>query len=207
MSGWNFDQKSSKGDGNKKNFTKFPVGITNIRILDESPHERWIHWLQKYNRGLTCPGKGCPICEIRKKQKANKESYSYNMARRLTMNIYNHETEQVEIMEQGVTFFTDVKEMMLELKEEGKTLFDADLKVKRRGEGKDDTTYRIDLAKEYPLPESVMKKVEEEKVPDLSEFFGVPTLEQVQRLIDGDEWEDVFASGDDKDDEEQFEVE
>ena len=206
MSGWNFDNKSN-GDGQKKNFTKFPVGITHIRVLDEEPHVRWMHWMQKYNRGITCPGKGCPICEVRKRQKANKEQYSVNMARRLVMNIYNHETNQVEIMEQGVTFFTDVKEMMLELKAEGKTLADVDLKVKRRGEGKDDTSYRIDLGKEFPLPEAIMKQIEEERVENFEEFFQSPTEEQIIALLNGEEWEAVFAKGDEGDDEAPFEVE
>ena len=189
MKTWDFDNSTG---GSKADFTKFPTGITKIRVLDSAPHIRWIHWMNNLKKSITCPGNGCPICNIRKKQKEAGEDYTYNMTRRFAMNILNRETGKIEIMEQGITFFQDLKDLAEELAEENKLLIDADLKVKRRGTGKDDTSYRIDIDEEYELSDNDKKLMEEMK--DLEEYFKPTTPEQIQRLINGESWEDVMSS-------------
>ena len=190
---WDFEPNTSSGGGAERetNYTKFPVGITRVRILDDTPLIRWQHWLPKLNRGVTCAGKGCPICEIIKQQRANKETPNYNNSKRISVNIYNQEMERFEILEQGVTFFTDVKDLMLELSEKEIALQDIDLKVKRRGSGKEDTSYRIDLGDQEPLPTAVANKVEENKV-DLEDFYKTPTPEQLTRILNGEDFAEVF---------------
>ena len=201
---WNLQNESSTSGG-KAEFTKFPEGITKIRIVDEQPHIRWAHWVQKISRSVNCPGKGCPICEIRRQQKANKEPYTYGMTRRYALNVLNRETGSVEIMEQGITFFEDLRDLLEELESEGKTFFDVDLKVKRRGTGKDGTTYRIDLDEECPLSEEDQKKIDEGKI-DLNEFFKPHTVEQLTRLVNGEEWSDIIASSNNDDEDEKVEI-
>lgn len=175
--GWDFNE----GSGDKANFTKFPVGITRIRILDEEPLMRWTHWMPQFQKSVNCPGKGCPVCEIRKQQKANKEEYTYNMGRRLTMNVYNHDTNRVEIMEQGITFFEDLRDIMTDLTEKGKKLKDAILKVRRRGSTKDDTSYRIDIDSEEPL--SVEEIDAFDKMVDMKDYFKPHTPAQILMLL------------------------
>lgn len=187
---WNLE--GSSGNKNKAEWTKFPVGITRIRVIDDAPSARWTHWLNQHKRSVNCPGRGCPICDIRKQQKANKEPYTYNMTRRFAINILNRDTRKVEIMEQGINFFEDLRDLMEDLKAQGKTLLDVDIRVKRRGTGKDDTSYRLDLDEEYPLTEED-KSLMENKV-DLSEFFVPNTPEQILRLISGEPWDDVIKS-------------
>ena len=192
MSGW--DLGGNGGEERKKaEFAKFPVGITRIRILDEIPFTRWTHFLNKFKRSINCPGRGCPICEIRKNQKANKETQTYAMARRIAINIYNYETKRVEIMEQGVTFFEDLRDLMQDLTEDGKQLRDAIIKVRRRGEGKDDTSYRLDVDKIEPLADEEITKMSED-LTDLSEYFKPHTNEQILRIVNGEDWEDVMKS-------------
>lgn len=188
MSGWDFDS-----GGSKVEFTKFPVGITRIRVLDDEPFIRWSHYIPALKRSINCPGKGCPICEIRRQQRENKQPYTYDRSRRLVMNIINRETNRVEIMEQGVTFYQDLRDIMMDLKEEGKTLADVDLKVRRRGTGKDDTSYRIDVDKAYPLSDDD-KKLIEEKI-DLPQYFTPHDPEKIMRIIQGEDWNDVFVKG------------
>lgn len=196
-------ESSGGGSDNKQEYTKFPQGITKIRIIDEVPVQKWIHWIPKENKAINCPGRGCPICEIRKRQKQNGEPYSYNMARRLGMQVINRSTGNREIMEQGVNFFKDLKDVMEILEDDGLTLLEADVKVKRRGEGKDDTSYRIDADKPSPLSESD-KKLIEEKV-DLEEFFKPHPVEFVQRIVNGESFEDVLKDMNDKDEDESTE--
>lgn len=206
--GWDFE--TGGGSGKKAEFTKFPAGITRIRVLDDAPHVRWTHWLQQHKRSINCPGKGCPICEVRRQQKANKEPYTYAMQRRFSMNIYNIETNRVEIMEQGIGFFEDLRDIMSDIQEDGKKLNDAILKVRRRGTGKDDTSYRIDKEEIEPLSVDEAIKLKED-VTDLNEYFKPHTNEQILRIISGEAWDVVMKADNDKDtndvnDNEDFEV-
>lgn len=174
---WNFEESN----GEKKNFTKFPEGITFITVLDDEPHIRWQHWMNQFNKGINCPGRGCPIDELRRQQKSAGEKQSYNAARRFAINVWNHETKRVEILEQGKTFFEDMRDHMEDLKKDGKKLSDVRLKVKRRGTGKDDTSYRIDIDSTHT--EEEIKEMQAVEKTDLHEYFQVPTNEQIVSLL------------------------
>ncbi len=199
MSGWDFDSGKS-GNSMKAEFTKFPVGITRIRVIDGEPFERWSHYMPSLKRSVNCPGRECPICEIRRQQRANKQPYTYDGGRRLVMNVINRETDRIEIMDQGITFYQDLRDIMMDLKEEGKTLNDVDLKIRRRGMGKDDTSYRIDVDKEYPLSADDEKLIEG-KI-DLPQYFTPHSPEKILRIIQGEDWNDVFAKGEEEVEEE-----
>lgn len=172
--GWDFDAGQDK-----VNFTKFGVGISRIRILSLAPKTRWTHWMGKFQRSVNCPGRGCPICEIRKQQKANKEKNTYDMGRKMSMNIWNYETNRLEVMEQGITFFEDLRDIMSDIKEGGNQLAEAILKVRRRGTGKDDTTYRIDIDEITPMEDN-LRDVE---VLDLDEYFKPHNPEQILQVL------------------------
>lgn len=199
MSGWDFEANTN----NKVEFTKFPVGITKIRVIDEEPYVRWTHWLTQHKRSINCPGRGCPICEIRKNQKANKEPYSYGMSRKFALNVINRETGNVEIMEQGIGFFQDLRDIMQDLKDMGHNLIEADIKVRRRGTGKDDTSYRLDIDEIYTLTDED-KKLVEEKI-DLEKYFKPHTNEQITRVLNGESWEDVMYNNEEDEANEELE--
>jgi hypothetical protein len=188
---WDFDTKNDSSS-KKAEFTKFPEGITRIRIVDSAPTIRWTHWLNQHKRSINCPGRGCPICNIRQKQKVNKEPYSYNMTRRFAINVLNRETGKVEIMEQGKTVFEDIRDLIEDLRIKGITLGDTDLRVKRRGTGKDDTSYRVDLDEKSPLTDAELKLIEENRM-DLEDYFKSHTAEQITRILSGEKWEDVMS--------------
>ena len=196
MSGWDL------GTGSKVKFTKFPEGITRIRVLDSEPHNRWTHYQTQWKRSINCPGRDCPICEIRRQQKANKQPYTQNVSMRSALNIYNYETNRVEVMEQGKEFMEDLKAVMQDLLAQGHPLYDAIITVRRRGTGKDDTKYRIDVKEIVPPGEA-----EKELFTDLTDFrtyFKQHTSEQVLRIINGENWNDVMKIDDGED--EQIEL-
>jgi hypothetical protein len=185
--GWDLDG----GSGGKAEFTKFPVGTTRIRVVSGAPHIRWTHWMAKFKRSINCPGvKICPIDDITRKQKANGEKPTYNATRRYAMNIYNYETGRMEIMEQGKTFMEDLKLLMQDAKEEGKVLSDWVLKVRRTGTGKDDTKYRIDKQ------EDATEELPVEGVIELDEYFKPHTVEQITRILNGEDWDEVMKTDD-----------
>lgn len=189
---WDFDSNSGgSGGSNKVEFTKFPPGITSIRVIDEAPFVRWTHWQPKHQRSINCPGRGCPICEIRKQQKANKEQYTHQMSRRLAIQILNRGTGKLEVCEMGPTWFQDLRDLMEELRSDGKTLLDVDIKVKRRGTGKDDTSYRLDIGDEYPLSDADMALMATKQ--DLATFFKPHTSEQIIRVLRGEDWATVMT--------------
>lgn len=175
---WDLEKATGQEEqGSKTNFTKFPEGITQITVLGAEPHVRWTHWQPKFTRSINCPGRGCPICEIRKRQKTNGESYTHDMSRRFSIGIYNHDTAQYEIMEQGKTFMEDLRDVMESLSKKGKALNTVTLDVKRRGMGKDNTSYRIDVSEELkPVPSNV------EEI-DLLEYYKPHTVEQILALL------------------------
>lgn len=200
---WDLD-KGNEGGGSSSSFTKFPVGLTNIRVIDPAPHQRWIHWMNQFRKSVTCPGKGCPICEIRKREKANKQKETYSMQKKFAINILNRATEAREIMEQGRTFMDDLVMVKQDIEkdeetgqETGKTLLDFDAKVRRTGTEQDDTKYRIDKGNESPLSDKD-KELMETRV-DLDEYFKPTSVEQITQLLNGAKWDDVFGTNDKKD--------
>ena len=190
--GWDFD----KSDNMKKTeYTKFPEGVTKIRVVDAIPVTRWTHWINAQKRSVNCPGKGCPICEIRHQQKANKEPYTHAMGRRVSMQVLNRNTGKLEMMEQGVTFFQDLRDLMAILDEKGKSLLDVDISVRRRGTGKDGTSYRLDIDDEYPLSD-IDKKLMEDMVV-LEEFYVPHEPAKILRVLNGEEFDKVMYGDDD----------
>ena len=193
--GWDLEANTNGSGSTKSEFTKFPEGITRLRIVDEEPYQRWTHWQKKASRSINCPGKGCPICEIRRQEKANKVPYAQHtqsMAKRFAINVLNRETNRIEILEQGKQFFQDVRDLKDDLEAEGKKLIDADLKVRRRGTTKDDTTYRVDIDSQYELePEDEVLLTSR---TNLKEYFKPHTIDQILRVVKGEPWEDVMKA-------------
>lgn len=196
MSGWDLETGNGGGNEDKLDFVTFPEGITRLRIVSDEPHVRWTHWMQNVTengkgRSITCPGQGCPICTIRKQQKANGENYTYNMSKRFSMLVLNRETEKLEIMEQGITVMEDVRDLRNDLVSDEKSLREVDLKFRRRGMD-NDTKYRVDLDEEYQLTDADIRAME--KMVDLGEYFKPHTPEQILRLINGEKIESVMKS-------------
>lgn len=187
MSGWDFNESKDKLE-----FTSFPEGITRIRILSAEPKMAWTHWIMKEKRSIICPGRDCPICQIRKQQKEDKQPQTYSVTRRLRIYVYNYDTERIEILEQGITFFEELADMKKELEKEGKLLSGAIFKVKRKGTGKETTSYRIDLDS-YEEVDLSDDKYSLEKFQKLSEMFQPHEPKDILKILDGETWNDVFA--------------
>jgi hypothetical protein len=198
MSVQSWDLDAGNSGGGKIGFIKFPEGITRIRIIDNAPYQRWIHFFRKFKRSVNCPGKSCPICEIRRAEKANKMPYSYDMQKKFVLNVINRETGNVEIMEQGKTFMQDLIDLKGDLERKGKTIQDADFKIRRRGTTKDDTSYRIDIDEESPLSVKDMELAKSKL--NFAEYFKPTPVEKILRLINGEDWEIVMKNDDESND-------
>ena len=192
---WDLDDKKQS---NKVEFTKLPEGITRLRIVDDAPYSRWVHWMPQFKRSVNCPGTNvCPIDKIRKKQKDAGETPTYGIAKRFAIHVINRETGKLEILEQGKTFFEQLRDLNTD---EG-DLREYDIKVRRRGSGLD-TSYRVDVAERTALSEND-EKLLEGKVK-LNEFFKPHTVEQIERLLAGEAWDDVMKNISESEDDEEI---
>lgn len=186
--GWDF--KSDNNDSKKAEFTKLPEGITRLRVVGSEPHVRWTHWVNSLRKSVNCAGRDCAICEVNKRQKANGETPTYGGGRRFSIWVINRETGKLEILEQGVTFFEDLRDLMEELVDDGKTLLDVDIKVKRKGKDTS-TSYRLSVDDETPLTDKDKSLMEE--MFDLNEYFRPATPDQTMAVVNGATWEEIMA--------------
>lgn len=205
--GWDdiANDKSSDGNKDSMDYTKFPEGSTIIRVLDKEPYTRWTHWVQQANGGkglgVTCIGKGCPICELISIAKANKEKPKYTSRKVHSMRIINRTTEKVEINEQGKTFYENLKNIMDEVGD----VRAYDIKVIRKGTGINDTSYTLLPMKATGSFDMVNDKYvfkdfateDKEKFDDTFSFtdlYNPPTQEQVLAILEGKPLNEIFTS-------------
>lgn len=188
LDAWNVEQQSTRqtNDSGKLNFTKFPEGITKIRVLDNTPHLRWAHWLPQISRKITCAGFNCPIDELNKRAKAQGEANVYDNSRAFSFNIFNHNENRHELMEEGVTFFDELKLAMIDAVTENPGIsvesFVFKIRKSRNTAGKN--SWRIDLDNVSEPGANVLSAMEQ-KV-DRAEYYKAPTPEQVQAILDID---------------------
>jgi hypothetical protein len=129
-------------------------------------------------RTITCIGKTkCPVCNIIAQAKANNQASPYSSRQMFSLNVYNYNTKQVELLEQGRSFF----EELLIIREDNGNVTEYDIKVRRRGLNKD-TSYRLDVVK---ADNSINPKdFNGDKVkPD--EIFKELTADEITELILG----------------------
>lgn len=184
-SAWDDAMQDGESNKEKVEFTKLAEGITFFRVLDEAPHVRWTHWMNQHKRSINCPGYNCPICAVRRQQKAAGEEYTINMAKRYSINIINRSTGNLEILDQGRTFFDELRDFNRE-----QDLREYDIKAKRKGMDTS-TTYRLD--KEEPAPLSEDDLAITDKTIDLAEYLAPHTPEQIQRILNGEDWNTVMS--------------
>lgn len=180
----------------KTEFTKLTNGVTELRFLDDEPFVRWAHWIAQAKRNVSCIGAECPVCAAIKasKQAGMKPQYSSN--RKFAMHVLNLSTGNVEILEQGKTFFTQLHA----LHEEIGDIRGYNIKVKTQNAGSTDVTYTL-----LPCAPSELSDEQKELCSELKPFdevFKKPTKEQVLGLMSGKSPEEVFSNKSSEEDEE-----
>lgn len=182
----------------KMEFVKFPEGITRLRVIGTAPHTRWTHWMPQFKRSVNCPGQGCPICNLIKDAKANGETSRYNTQKKFAILAINRETGKVEILDQGKQFFEDLREVRGDNLAAHGEMSNYDIKVKRRGTTKDDTTYRVDFLEASPLSSDDEKLAK--NAPSLDEYFQPHPREAIVRILNGEAFDEVMKDVFKKDD-------
>ena len=191
--GWEVLDETQPTMTTKTEFTKLQNGITELRFLDESPFVRWAHWINTAKRNISCLGATCPVCESIKASKSAGARPAYTSNRKFAMHVLNLNTGKVEILEQGKTFFTQLRA----LHEEIGDIRNYNIKVKTQNAGSTDVTYTL-----MPMSPTELNEEQLEMVKDLKAFeevFKVPTREQVLQLMSGSTPDEVFGNKSDED--------
>lgn len=172
-------------------------GSAKVRFIDDEPVARWTHWIAKAKRSVTCLGREtCPICEAREKEKDQKKK-TYNSSKKFSMQIWNYETNRVEIIEKGAEFFKLLHAINTD--EDYGDIKNFDITIKRMGDGTD-TTWSM-----LPKLPSKFENEEEakEELVDLKTYYKPSTVEQIEQLMEGKTPEEVFGNKENKDKKEE----
>jgi hypothetical protein len=195
-------------ESKKIDFIQFPEGATILRIVDNEPVGKWKHWIPQIKRSIICPGKGCPICNIIKNAKANGETPPYSSQKKYHIHVIDRKDGQLKILENSKTFFGDLLTIRKEMMETYGELTNYDIKVIRSGKGKN-TKWTILPSIKTPLTEEELKIIEENRI-DFNEYFKAFTPEQIIRILNGENIEDVLKDSNEEvennEDEEDIEI-
>lgn len=186
--GWEALKETPQNNNNKTEFTKLQNGITELRFLDAEPFVRWAHWIAQAKRNISCLGADCPVCEAVKASKQTGIKPQYSSNRKFAMHVLNLTTGNVEVLEQGKVFFTQ----LYALHEEIGDVRNYNIKVKTQNAGSTDVTYTL-----LPCQPSELDDTQKELCSELKPFdeiFKKPTREQVLQLMAGKTPEEVFSN-------------
>lgn len=202
---WNNIINGNNGStgGTQTEYLKFPEGQTTIRILDKEPFSRWTHWVQQANGGkgvsIDCVGKNCPICEERKKEKAEgvkPSDMKYKVSMTHSINVLDRTDGKVKILEKGNGLFQDLANALTMLTAMGQapdiTLID--IIITKTGKTFNQVKYAV-----MPNPSTIRPLNEEESALEKYDLKALkPKLEpfQVIQLMNGQSLDEVTGGGD-----------
>lgn len=187
FAGWEGLESIKKG--NKASFLSLKAGESAVvRFVDQAPVGSWQHWIPSVKRSVICQGADCPICAYLKGlSKDEKKNAKANNTRKFAMQLIDRTDNTLKIFENGITAFTQLKELMAEMGD----LRNFDIKIKRTSDG-----YIFFPQAPKPLTEED-GKLYEQKQP-LDEYYenkrNSISREQAQMLLDGVPPEIVFAA-------------
>ena len=166
MSNWDLAlQNETRESKSETNYVKFVEGDNKLRILDAEPKAIWVHWLANANNGkglsVVCLGKDCPMCNKYRYDKANKVNTRDRLSRQFVINVYNRNTQRVELLQKGKSIF----ETLATLHKSMGDITGYDVNIVKTGKGLD--------TKYSPIP--VMQS---EQVPEGLELYNLDDVTQ-----------------------------
>ena len=185
------EEKRTAGGGGDIRRIKFaPDTTTVVRIVEDNYEKVWVHHFKgvdedgkERNRRTVCLGKGkCPVCDAGHKAKPR---YYFNVVD-MKERKENAGKFQVRLLEVGKMVYDGIK--LLALDEEYGDPTQYNIKIKRTGEGKNDTKYTVHAGRKmFSLKESdekiINKAAEDGGVYDLSYFTAKQTKAELLEML------------------------
>jgi hypothetical protein len=130
-------------------FLKIIAGTPHdIRLLDPTPVETYKH--QFGNKPVTCKGSMCDLCQ-------NTDPKVNARKQRFIVNVYDHTTSKVQLLEYGSMIATQLQTIANSLSEEGMDIMDFDLKIEVSGSGMETKYKVIQRQKSKELPGDIKR--------------------------------------------------
>lgn len=121
---WDNVKPANSNTSSEVEYFKPQEGIQVIRILDDEPYSRFVHWIPSANNGkgvsIDCIGAGCPVCEEIARQKASgikQPTFNRRMVHSINICVKQIGTEKQEtlkavVLEKGNNVFVPIKDTM-----------------------------------------------------------------------------------------------
>lgn len=197
---WNDLENKGNGTGTsekgKVNYVKLTPGETiKLRVVDEQPESRWVHWVQSANKGkglgIKCPGKGCPLCADMAERKRAKQPQKFSCSKSHAINVINRNTGRIEILDKGNKIFESLLVIMKQMGD----LRNFDVAITTTKTGSENTNVAYTVLPTFPptpLTDAEKEMVAKDRY-DLKELTKGFTIEQVNKLVAGATIEEVTA--------------
>lgn len=192
---WNEIGFNNTGDSGEKKTEYLKLeGTVKVRILDDEPRTYWTHWVPQMNGGkggsINCIGKGCPICAMMAQDKKENKPKRYSSSKKHIINVIDRATGTVKLLNAGETVFEGLKQIMMQMGD----LKSYDVSITRAGTGKQ-TKYSV-LPTFPPKPLTDEEKQLEKY--DLDTVNKPLTGEQIEMLLEGKSYKEIFAKPEDE---------
>lgn len=157
MSTWDLAMmnENSREGKSETNYVKFQDGNNHIRILDAEPKAIWVHWLASANNGkglsVVCLGKDCPMCAKYRYDKANNINTRDRLSRQFVINVYNRNTERVELLQKGKQIF----ETLATFHKSMGDITGYDINIVKAGKGLDTKYTPVPVMNSAPAPQGL----------------------------------------------------
>lgn len=193
MSTWDLAMKNenSREGKSETNYVKFVEGSNQMRILDKEPKAVWVHWLANANNGkglsVVCLGKDCPMCQKYRYDKANKIQTRDRLSRQFVINVYNRNTERVELLQKGKSIF----ETLATFHKQMGDITGYDMNIVKAGKGLDTKYTLLPVMQSQPIPEGLelydLDEVTQTFDPLVVELLiSGMTIEDAKKTVGGD---------------------
>jgi hypothetical protein len=193
--------KNQNNSGNKTNYVKLEQGVTRLRIRDEEPVSRWVHWIPQANGGkglsVTCIGKGCPVCREMFEDKKAKRKTKYSSRKQHAINVLTRSftnpagvsttINEPQVLDSGNQVFDGLLVVMKQMGD----LRNYDVMITKQGESFGEIKYTV-----LPtFPPSELTEAEKAlPVVDLNTMVAPLTAEQIEMLMQGAMMEAVLGA-------------
>jgi hypothetical protein len=190
------NNNNSGSDKAKVAYVKLtPNEVVKLRIVDEQPESRWVHWVQSANKGkglgIKCPGKGCPLCADMAEKRKAKQPQRYSCSKSHALNVINRGTGKIEVLDKGNKIFESLLNILKQMGDLRN--YDITITTTKTGSEATNVTYTV-LPTFPPTPlTSAEKEMIERDRYDLKELTKGFTIEQINKLVAGATIEEVTA--------------
>ena len=184
MSKWEVDEpRKQQADNTDNRFLKLEAGSTRIRVIDEGPAKRWVHWLG--SKPYVCPeDRTCPACQAFFAARETDPEGARELGRRRSFLINVLSYDPLEVKVYG--FGNQIAKQFAGLDTVNGDLRDYDVVIIKTKTGADprNVSYQVIPGGEKKALSAEQQAVAEDKI-DLAEFLAPSPNNEIEAALNG----------------------